>query len=370
MAKAIVPISSVLQESAVTNQDRQLHAESGFPGLVNVLQKGILNRARHLASKRGIEDLRRILGTIRATEQTALETLEDPEAAEQRLSELRRAEAAVARLRAASAKWTVALNDGIGDVRSDVDYKLRSAMRQRIQDTDRMVAEANVKAEWDAMIDGLTESLAEQAEEIFAAVREGTGSVAQQIAELIAEDVPELPGAEGALDVPALWSSTDRELTADGPSVISSGLSVLRGGYSGMLMLSMLANVAGIALLGPLSVGAGAIFGAKQFRDERKRQQDKQRQEARTVLRQFLDQVQHEMSTRAQRAVQDAHRTLRDHFVERIRELSATYAHATRVLEESVAADEERSKQLILGVRGRIAAIDEVLEAAESAVGQ
>ncbi len=370
MSKAIIPISSVLQKEAIANQDHNLHGESGFSGLLEALQKGILNRAQHLAAGRSIEDLRRVLGTIRATEQANLEALESPEAAEQRLSELRRAEAAVARLRSASAKWMVALNDGIGDVRSDVDYRLRSAMRQRIQDTDRKVAEANVKAEWDAMIDGLTESLAEEAGELFVAVREGTDRVAQQIAELIAEDVPALSGGEGDLDVAGLWSSTDRGLTADGPSVVASGLSVLRGGYSGMLMLSMLANVAGIAILGPLSVGAGVVFGAKQFRDERKRQQDRQRQEARTVLRQFLDQVQHEMSTRAQRAIQDAHRTLRDHFVERIRELSATYAHAMRVLEEAAAANEERTTHLAAEARQRITAIDDVLVAAEKAVDQ
>jgi hypothetical protein len=321
----------------------------------------VLDPARHESRVRAIADLDRVVASLRTAEQARIEAVEDPEAARLRLEELQRAQEGVARLREASSRWMVALNDGMTDLRSGVDYRLRSAMRSHLQEADRLLAEGRPQAEWDSMTEKLRVNLAAEAEGLFDMIRSGTAEVAERIATLIAEDAPASPldGTTG-VDVDELWTSGERELRAKAPGVFSSGLSVLRGGYTGMLMLGMLGQLAGIVALAPISLGVGLLFGARQFREERKRQQEKQRQEARGVIRQFLDQVQLELGTRAQRAIQDGHRALRDHFGERIQELSATYARAAKVLQESLAADSRRRDELVTAARRRIARLDEV----------
>lgn len=364
LPESLVPISATLQDAAVAENDPGLAGESGFPDLRSAIKDGVIDNVKRRNRSRALGDLDRVLEPLRATEQARLEALEDPEQAERRLAELRRAQQAVARMREASAKWTIALNDGITDLRTSLDYRLRTEMRRQLQEADRHLAESDAKSSWDDVTEQLKTSLSELAYGVFDAVREGTDGIATQIADLIAEDLPDLDlGSAGVLDIDELWSSAERDPKADTPSLLTSGLSVLRGGYSGVLMLSMLAQLAGIAVLVPLSLGAGALFGAKQFRDERKRQRDRQRQEARTVLRQFLDQVQLELGNRIQLSVQESHRTLRDYFNDRIRRLSATYLNATRLLEESVAADDEKRRQLISQVGERITQLDRLAKA-------
>ncbi len=358
---ALIPLSSTLRAVAVAEDDPDLAEESGFAVLLDALDEQVLARVRQLNRDRALGELDRIVTELRSVETTRLEALEDPDAAEQPLRELRRAEEAVARLREASAKWQVVLNDGISDLRSDLDHRLRTAVRELAQEADRRLTDEDPSTAWDTTIGDLKSSLGGLGQEAFDAVRAGTVDIGDRIGEMIAEDVPDWPlHGDAAIDVEALWSASDREVRAEGTSTLTSGLSVLRGGYSGMLMLGMLAQVAGIALLGPLSLGAGALFGARQYRDERKRQMERHRQQARTVLRQFLDQAYIELSTRTQRAVQDAHRSLRDHYSERIRRLSATYANAVRVLEESRDADQARRAQLTAATRQRLDAIDQL----------
>lgn len=357
---SLVPVSSTLRSLASRTGDETLDAESGYPDLLGTLERDVVAGARRRGSARARQELDAVLTTLRSAELAQLDALDDPEQAQRQLAELRRGRQAVARLREATAKWVTVLNDGITDVRSEVDYRLRTGMRRHLQETDRTIADGDPKSDWDVTVADLKNSLAVLADELFATVRDGAHRVAEDIGEMIAEDAPEWATTDAPPDIEELWSSADRDPGGDGPSPFSSGLTVLRGGYSGMLMLSMLAQMAGIAVLGPVSLGAGTLLGAKQFRDERHRQRERRRQEARIAIRQFLDQVQHELSTRTQRAIHDAQRGLRNHFTDRIAELSTRYTRATHVLERSIAADAEQRAGLVSACTARLARIEQL----------
>ena len=69
-------------------------------------------------------------------------------------------------------------------------------------------------------------------------------------------------------------------------------LTGMRGGYGGMLMIGMVGTLAGLALLNPLSLGAGVLFGVKTVRDEKQAAAAKRRQaEAKTAVRKHIDEV-------------------------------------------------------------------------------
>lgn len=132
-------------------------------------------------------------------------------------------------------------------------------------------------------------------------------------------------------------------------------------------LLGMMAQLAGIAVLGPISWSAGALFGAKQFRDERRRQRERQRQEARTLVRQFLGSAEVELTRRLEQSTRDAHHAVRDFFAARIEELGGTYESTVEAMERSLAADEAERATLATATRQRIAELDELAEAIERA---
>ena len=362
LTDALIPISSTLQMTDVAGEEERLPDESGFAGLSEAIETRVLAPAGLLSRSRALDELGRAIGTIRTAEIERLAALDDRRGAEQRLGELQEARKAIASMRDASSKWMVALNDGVADIRSSVDYRLRSTIRGHLQDADKRLTDSKPQAIWNELCAELRASLGEEVDGIFEAIRQGTADVAGRIADMIAEDIAvSFPADSDDFDLEELWSSETRELTTKGSNLLGSGLSVLRGGYSGMLMLGMLGQLVGLGALGGVTLGAGALFGVKQFRDEHRRTLDRQRQEGRTVMRQYLEQVQFELSSRVQRTVQEAHRRLRDHFGDRIQVISTNYASTARQLEEALEADEERRAELTDVARSRIKEVNSLV---------
>jgi len=358
---ALIPISSALQMAGLEPKGSRSQDESGFGDLLTAIEERVLAPARLLGEGRAIDELTRAIRAITSAEIDRLAALEDRRDAEQRLGELQEAQRAIALMHQTSSKWVIALNDGMADIRANVDYRLRSVMRDHLQDADRRLTESKPEAVWSELCVELRASLGEEVDGIFEAIRQGAAETAGRIAEMIADDVAaSWPDDYDTIDVERLWSSEDRQLTSKGSNVLGSGLTILRGGYSGMLMLGMLGQLAGMAALGGVTLGVGALFGVKQFRDERRRHLDRQRQEARAVMRQFLEQVQFELGSRVQRAIQETHRRLRDHFGDRIQMLSTMYASSARQLEEALEADEARRSQLTVEAKARIDELSEL----------
>jgi hypothetical protein len=367
LTDSLVPIASPLRDAALVQGDASLNGESGFPQFLGAVRDRVMTTDREQV--RALDDLRAALDMLDDRAASRREQLADPEEARRRMAELEEARSRLTLMRETSSRWMVALNDGMADVRTEADYRLRTTMRSHLQEMDRALAEAKPKSDWEDLTGELRAKLSEEADGIFDGIRAGIDQLAGRLAEMIAEDVPDALFEEGvAFSATELWESGERELTGESPGPLSSALSVLRGGYSGMLMLGMLGQLAGLAALAPVTIGVGALFGVRQFREERKRQLEKQRQEARGVVRQFIDQVQLELANRVQRAVQDGHRSLRDHFGTRIQELAAMATESVKTMQEAASADEAQRRRLIgsldeqigelAALRSRIDAID------------
>ena len=125
------------------------------------------------------------------------------------------------------------------------------------------------------------------------------------------------------------------------------GLTALRGGASGIYLLGVAASLAGFALAGPVSLGAAALFGAKQILDTRKAALKQRRQEARGILRQYVDEATGEAGNRARQLIQDLNRLLRDYYAARLQELSRSTAAAMQAAQESLARDKAGREQRV-----------------------
>ncbi len=366
----IVPLSSTLRRQALDGDDADLNAESGYPELLSTVQTEVIERAEQLAANRGLFDLEQALRPILTTLRAELQALEDPARAEALLAELEATEARLKELRAAGSRWSVALGDGFGDLRADADYRLRASLRAILQDVDREMDSMDPAAEWDQFVDGLQARVAAATQEVFDSVYAAADEIRDRIAAMLREselELPQLAGDEG-IDVEEVWEAVDRSLRSRKPGAVKSGFAALRGAQSGIIMLGMVGRMVGIALLSPLALGLGAVFGVRQLVDERKRHLEQRRQEARNVARQFLDQVQLEVGNRAQGIIRELHRQLRDQFGELIQVLLDTYTKSAAAVRSSAQQQHGARSRRAEEVRAEVSRLHGLLEEAARVV--
>jgi hypothetical protein len=134
----------------------------------------------------------------------------------------------------------------------------------------------------------------------------------------------------------------------------------LRGAQSGIIMFGMMgrflpAGAAALMLSNPVTVGIGAVFAGMQLADAHKRKIALRRQQARSNVRQFLDEVQFAISNEIGEVMRDVQRSIRDEFTERIAELIRTYTDAAQQSQHAVQRESE-------GARGRSLVVQSALD--------
>ncbi|MDH3397942.1 MAG: dynamin family protein [Acidimicrobiia bacterium] len=351
-----IPVSSALRMEALDRADPDLEQESGIPDLLATIRRQIFEGAKRRSAQRAVDELRWGLSRLLDPIEAELAILDDPDAAEAGLARLRAMHDQLKTLQEAGSRWSTLLNDGFTDLRSEVDYLLRTAVRTLLTKVDTQLEDLDPASDWEGFTHEAQEAMSRVVGDAFAAIDEGVATISDRIAALLSheEEVgPDLGGTD-PLDVMAVWAGTERELkTVEGKRVtgaLSTGLTAIRGGSSGMILLGVMGNLAGIALAAPVSVGVAAFFGAKQVMDTRKAALKQRRQEARTVVRQYVDEVNLEVSNRTRQSIQDFHRALRDHYAVRLQELSRSTTTALQTAQESLARDQtgrqERAEKL------------------------
>ena len=91
-------------------------------------------------------------------------------------------------------------------------------------------------------------------------------------------------------------------------------MSGLRGSFGGVLMFGMLTSFAGLGMLNPLSLGAGALLGRKAYKEEMDNRMVRIRNDAKMNVRRFVDDVQFVVSKESRDRLKGIQRQLRDHY--------------------------------------------------------
>jgi hypothetical protein len=344
------PISSTLRVAALARANQELNAESGIPPLLAGLQDDVLEEVRSGAVARATHDGRRVIRQLRMPLERESAALRDPARATALEAELASARERLAILRGPGARWGQRLNDGFSELAAAVDYRFRSAMRGTLRETEEAIDKVDPADGWEQMSSGLQAQVASAVGEISGQLVEGSGAIREELATLIRDDAlgsgrDPLPG----LDVGDLWSGKEVARSAVQAGV-GMGFGALRGAQSGVLLLGMLGNLFGLALIGPLLLGGAALFAGKSVLDERKRLLGQRRQEARAAVRQYVDDVQFEVGTRMRDMLRELQRDIRDDTAARLEELQKTYSEAaTRTdaaLKRDAAAQATRAAEL------------------------
>ena len=365
----IIPVSSTLRQIALTGRDRKLNEESGYPELLETLRSEILETAGSRAAHEALRATREAADQMITGYESELSILNDPESAGEELERLEEAKERLNALRGAGSRWATVMNDGFAVLTSNVDYQFRSTMRGILRTTEDLIEETDPSGEWDEITGRLQSDVARAVEEAFNRIDDDVGALQDTISSMLRDETMAIwQTSAGAISISVedMWSERDIEDENIGQKMFK-GLNAMRGSYMGLLMVGMLGNFVGLAMVTPLLIGAGLLFGGRQFLEERKRDVTRKRQQARTFVRQFVDDVQFEAGTRIRETTRDFQREMRDYYTDRIGELAQTYTAAVQNTQKSLEQDETTRESRMRDLTTRVEKLTELRRRAEIA---
>lgn len=340
-----IPASSVLHNRAHREKDDDLAAESGLPVLLSALH-GVVQDAEHVALHSIAHHVLDAVGQLETTLKSRKAALDHPEHAEHLLAELKQARTRADRLRSKSARWQSVLLDGMADVSSDVDFDLRSRVRLVQADADQAIDEGDPAENWDEFESWLRQRLAAETLENYALLVRRTKEVARLVAEYFEHEESAVVPPEVRVPEPAMMTETGKSITAPRVS-IKTGVTVLQKGLMGFGMMLMLGNAipfltipAGIALV------AGSLMGISSFREDRTRQLEKRRSDAKRSVREFIGDFTMQVGKDSRDDRSLLQRELRNDYTQLAEELQRSMSEALSAAQQAVNAHETDNKEV------------------------
>jgi hypothetical protein len=358
------PLSAVLRADAENSDDESLAAESGYPSFARDLQGQVAERARATAADAAIAELRSASGQLRQPLATELQALERPNEARELAERLVTIRDRLRGLDEASATWSVRLDDEFAALRGRVGFEFHGRMRGVARQAHEEIEALDPGRSWTELSERTQQRVATAVREAFVDTTDGVQQIRATVAGLLAdEQVGRLGASALDLDVADMW----RDGQAFGGGVRSglvAGFALLAGATVGIEVLGMLGALLGTALVGPALLGATLFFGGKEVIEERRRRLADRRQEARSFVTQFVDNVQFEVDGRLDGLLAELQRQLRSQFGARIQELMRTTRDTEAAIRETIERTDAQRSRRSTELR---AALDEI-EAIEARV--
>ncbi|MGQ0802931.1 MAG: dynamin family protein [Actinomycetota bacterium] len=345
----ILPISSTLRTQALESDDQELNTESGFPAMVEYLQREVIANADALTVKAACNDIIGVVDQLAAQFQAERKGLQDPDQAAEMMRKLESAKEQADRLRGQAAKWQQTLGDGIADLSGDIDHDLRTRIRRIMQESDEVIDETDPADTWEEFEPWLYRRAGEDIANNYQFLQLRARELSQQVAEHFAVDEEQvaLEFTVGdpiqLVDQVGVQAEIDVEVMNRRQAVWTG----VRGGYVGVIMLSMLGGMIGLALGPLLPVAAGLVLGRKSLRDEKERQLMMRRNQAKNAVRKYMDEVQFQVTKDSRDTLRRVQRQLRDHYTARAEELMRSVTETLSAAQKNAQSDQAtRQKRL------------------------
>jgi hypothetical protein len=366
-----IPVSAALRIIALKEGDAGLNRESGFPELLQVLSTGVLEETKRLAAHRALLDLDAAVHQIRLPVLAELQALKSPDLAAPALAELQSRRDRVEQLRQAGSRWGSVLAEGFSDLANETDYRFRGALRELNKKVDRILETADLRHDWVQISGEVRTDMALAVRELVRSLEEGSADIARRVVSVIAEDEAEIAVPVVAwpdIDVSRYWTEKEqRELSLGAHAGL--GYASLKGAQGGIILASVMAGVAGVVLSTTATLGVGAVFGGKQIWDERKKKTTQRRQQARTVVRQFIDDVQFDVSKTTRDMVRDLQRLQREHFATELAQRIRTQTEAMEASQRGAQTARENVSRRVAELEQTIQGTDQLLKSTSALRG-
>lgn len=237
--------------------------------------------------------------------------LADPGRAARLRAELDRARSHFDDFQTRSREWPQLLGEGFSALSSDAEFTLRTRARTLITEGEESIEANDPKKASEAFDAWLRHRLAVEADEVYGLLLDRSRRVASQLGEQLGapphrvESVPVTPPDRLVGELNARKAEN-----GGNPPAPARMLGVLMPTYGGVMMAIVLSRFLGLQLPGwviGVAAGVGALaLGGAAMSGERKRQLDRRRGDAKSMLRSMMDEYQMSMS----KQIRDAARLL------------------------------------------------------------
>ncbi|MGW4364466.1 dynamin family protein [Nocardia takedensis] len=362
----ILGVSAVLRTHALRLRDAQLGAESGFGALYQFLREQVVARDQAATRVAVARDIRSAAEHLALALGSELVAVRDPGRGAAAVEELRVARDSAERLHKRTAAWQQTLADGITDLAGDVEHDLRERLRGIARTGEEWIDENDPARHWDGIADWLTGTVDTAIGDNLLWTRRRAQALAERVAEHFAE--------VGAAELPDVRADAPEESRAAGtlaqlePDMGLGGklLVGMRGSYGGILMVGLASTFAGLAMLNPISIGAGVIVGGKAFRDDKQARLARRRNEAKTALRRFVDDVAFQAGKESKDRLHRIHRALRDHYAGVAERSLRSIDESLRAAQEAASMESARRAERAEVLERQLRVVAELRRCAES----
>jgi hypothetical protein len=344
-------VSATLRAEAGRRRDPDLREKSGFGPLLAELTRAGRDVERtavrcvtnHVLS--AVDDLDSVLRSRR-------QALADRHSEGDLAAVLAQTRDRASRLMQKTARWQQLLYDGFSGVTSDVDFDMRLRTRAVLTEAEKAIEKGDPTKNWAAFEAWLRKRLTGETEENYALLVSSTRELAAKVA---AQLEVTTPTTVETADIPVPTGVADTLETntpfMDKKSSSNGGLTVFMRAYFGFMMFTMLiTHVLQISLprLAEIAAGLGAavLMGGVGLGEERKRQLERRRSQAKTTVRSYIDQFALHVSKDARDVLRRMQRELRDEFAASLTELQRSADDAVCAAEAAIDAAEESRGEL------------------------
>ena len=314
----MIPVSSILRSHAIQLNDKELNEESNFPAIVKFLSEKVLSRENDRMRDHVVAEIRSAAEHLTLSVDSELSALNDPEARDRLTADLERRKDEAQEALQHTALWQQVLNDGIADLTSDVDHDLRNRFRLITQHTEKVIDGCDPTHHWAEIGTELENAVATAVGDNFVWAYQRAEVLAAEVARTFVEagleavKMPEISARDMGAGFTEFKSLANLE--AKPIKTGDRAVSGLRGSFGGVLMFGMLTSFAGLGMLNPLSLGAGALLGRKAYKEEMDNRMVRIRNDAKMNVRRFVDDVQFVVSKESRDRLKGIQRQLRDHY--------------------------------------------------------
>lgn len=364
----LFPVSSDLRLEASRLQDAELNGESGFPALVRHLRNEIVGKSERLQRRHVSQDLLSVTENLRLSLQSELDALENPAGTPRMIAGLELAKTEADDLRKRSARWQITLSDGISDLIADMEYDLRDRLRRIQREAEAAIDQGDPGPTWNEFSKWLEECSAAAISDTFVWTSERAHWLASQVAEHFAADEVRIPALRVSDSGDALDPVDEMpDLDPGRINPIQKVLIGMRGSYGGVLMFGLLTGIFGMALINPLSVGAGLLLGRKAYREDREARLKRRQGEAKALVRRQIDDVTFQVGKQLKDRLRLVQRSIRDHFTEIAEEHHRSLSDSVAVAQKAATTFTLQKDVRIRDIKAELQKVD-ALHAAAAAL--
>jgi hypothetical protein len=354
-------VSSALRIHALRTNDRDLNQESGFPALVGYLQNEIASNAEKLVVRNAASDVISVGSLLRAQFQNERQALISPENAQALMGNLGELKEKANRLRGAASRWQQALSDGIIDLQTDLEHDFRGRLRQVTRQADEALETSDPAETWDDFQGWLYRRVAEDIANTYEFLYARANELAARVAEHFGDDGGDMAVNLEAVNPMDVLASIDAntEIQTEKMGLGGATLAGMRGGYGGMLMFGMLGSaVTGLAMVNPFTAVVGLFMGRKAVKDEKERQLNMRRSQAKQAHRKYTDEVSFIVGKDSRDTLRRIQRQLRDFFSTRAEELHRSTTDALNAAQQAAKTDQASRQGRLKDVDAELQRID------------